>query len=164
MKHLRVLSLGAGVQSTTLLLLSARGDLPTLDAAIFADTGWEPAAVYRHLDWLIPRATAAGIPIVRVSVGNIRADALRSRVRARRASGQRWAALPYYVDGADGREAMLRRQCTREYKLDPIRRMIRRLGGLDLSERAADRLEVEEWLGISDPRQQSLFSCGVCAT
>lgn len=35
---LRVLSLGAGVQSTTLLLLAAEGRIGPLDAAIFADT------------------------------------------------------------------------------------------------------------------------------
>jgi len=49
---LRVLSLGAGVQSTSLLLLTAEGRLPALDAAIFADTGWEPRGVYEHLDRL----------------------------------------------------------------------------------------------------------------
>lgn len=47
---LKVLSLGAGVQSTCLLLMAAEGHLPGLDAAIFADTGWEPRAVYDHLD------------------------------------------------------------------------------------------------------------------
>lgn len=34
----RILSLGAGVQSSALLILAARGDLPRLDAAIFSDT------------------------------------------------------------------------------------------------------------------------------
>jgi hypothetical protein len=52
-----ILSLGAGVQSTTLALMTARGDLspgfPQPTAAVFADTGWEPASVYRHLRWLI---------------------------------------------------------------------------------------------------------------
>lgn len=43
---LRLLSLGAGVQSTTLALLALDGTLPGLDGAVFADTGWEPAAVY----------------------------------------------------------------------------------------------------------------------
>jgi 3'-phosphoadenosine 5'-phosphosulfate sulfotransferase (PAPS reductase)/FAD synthetase len=40
----RVISLGAGVQSTTVLLLAHRGELPggPVDYAIFADTGWEP--------------------------------------------------------------------------------------------------------------------------
>lgn len=71
------LSLGAGVQSTTLFLLSAEGVLPRLDGAIFADTGWEPAAVYEHLDRLEREvARPAGIPIHRVSAGNIRDDVL----------------------------------------------------------------------------------------
>ena len=46
------LSLGAGVQSTVVAFMSARGELPPLTAAIFADTGWEPSAIYRHLDWM----------------------------------------------------------------------------------------------------------------
>jgi hypothetical protein len=52
-----ILSLGAGVQSSTLALMAAHGDLPSEftrpSAAIFADTGWEPARVYTHLAWLI---------------------------------------------------------------------------------------------------------------
>jgi hypothetical protein len=51
--HLRVISLGAGVQSTTMALMAAHGELtPTPDFAVFADTGNEPAAVYEHLKWL----------------------------------------------------------------------------------------------------------------
>lgn len=80
---LNILSLGAGVQSSTVLLMSCRGVLPKLDAAIFADTQWEPKAVY---DWLYtilePEAARAGIPLFRVTAGNIREDALRSRMRA----------------------------------------------------------------------------------
>ena len=38
-----MLSLGAGVQSSTLLLMAREGELE-LDAAVFADTRWEPAA------------------------------------------------------------------------------------------------------------------------
>ncbi len=44
---LRVLSLGAGVQSTTLALMAARGEIEAPDCAIFADTGDEPAQVAR---------------------------------------------------------------------------------------------------------------------
>ena len=52
MQTLKVLSLGAGVQSTTLALMVEKGELPMVDAAIFADTGAEPQAVYDHLTWL----------------------------------------------------------------------------------------------------------------
>jgi hypothetical protein len=47
------LSLGAGVQSSTLALMAAHGEItPMPVAAIFADTQAEPASVYRWLDWL----------------------------------------------------------------------------------------------------------------
>src|SRR6202171_711134 len=52
-----ILSLGGGVQSTALALMAVGGDLPPdfrrPRAAIFADTGWEPASVYAHLRWLV---------------------------------------------------------------------------------------------------------------
>jgi len=46
---MNILSLGAGVQSSTVLLLSCRGERPTLEAALFAETQWEPKAVYQWL-------------------------------------------------------------------------------------------------------------------
>ena len=70
-RPLRVLSLGAGVQSTTVLLMSLAGDLPPLDAAIFADTGSEPDAVYAHLEWLAERMADADVPLYRVDAGNL---------------------------------------------------------------------------------------------
>jgi hypothetical protein len=45
-KALTVISLGAGVQSSTMALMAADGELPKPDCAIFADTGNEPKAVY----------------------------------------------------------------------------------------------------------------------
>jgi hypothetical protein len=57
---IRTLSLGAGVQSTTLLLMSLEGMLPKLDCAIFADTGWEPQRVYEHLDLISAQAAGGG--------------------------------------------------------------------------------------------------------
>ena len=47
---LKILSLGAGVQSTTVALMSAYGEIEKLDACVFADTGWEPQPVYKHPD------------------------------------------------------------------------------------------------------------------
>jgi len=47
---MRILSLGAGVQSSTLALMARDGTLPGLDAAIFADTGWEPPQVYAQVN------------------------------------------------------------------------------------------------------------------
>lgn len=48
--RLRVLSLGVGGQSTTLALMAAHGEIgPMPDCSIFADTGWEPAAIVWHI-------------------------------------------------------------------------------------------------------------------
>lgn len=114
---MRVLSLGAGVQSSTLLLLACEGELQ-IDAAVFADTQWESAATYRHLAWLEAQAAAAGIPVERVTAGSLRADALR---------GQSESWMPLHARNLDGRPTMLKRQCTRNYKVRPIRQAIRRL-------------------------------------
>lgn len=116
---MRVLSLGAGVQSSTLLLMACVGE-ESIDAAIFADTGWEPAEVYRHLEWLKGQAAAAEIPLYTVSGGDLRADALDKT--------HRFASMPLYVRHPDGTKGMLRRQCTKEYKIAPIRRKLRAMG------------------------------------
>ena len=52
MSDLRILSLGAGVQSSTLALMIEKGEVPMVDAAIFSDTFGEPKAVYEWLEWL----------------------------------------------------------------------------------------------------------------
>ena len=44
--NLRILSLGAGVQSSTLLMKIYNNEIKPVDAAIFADTGNEPQEVY----------------------------------------------------------------------------------------------------------------------
>ncbi|HVA19932.1 MAG TPA: hypothetical protein VMU55_07145, partial [Solirubrobacteraceae bacterium] len=69
-------SLGAGVQSSALLLMLDAGALPgpLPAAALFADTGWEPAAVYEQLSYL--ERTVKRIPIYRVNAGNIRQQLL----------------------------------------------------------------------------------------
>ena len=99
---MRVLSLGAGVQSTAVLLLARAGDIAPFDRIVFADTGDEPAAVYDHLDRL--RALTA---IDIVTAGRL-SDTVAST----------FVPVPLY----DGWGGMGRRQCTYQYKLRPIRR------------------------------------------
>ncbi|MCX4776895.1 hypothetical protein [Streptomyces sp. NBC_01264] len=138
----RLLSLGAGVQSSALLALSASGTLPRVDAAIFADTGWEPRAVYDHLDRLEREvAKPADIPIVRVSSGNIRKDALDPN--------HRFASMPLYILNRDGKNGMTRRQCTGEYKIKPIKKAVRELLGYPYPIRVPKGVFVEQWVGIS---------------
>ena len=118
------ISLGAGVQSSALLLMLDTGALPGRlpDAALFADTGWEPAAVYRQLVYL--ERTVKRIPIHRVSAGNMRQQLLDHA-----AGRARFASPPLYVRHPDAkRSGQLHRQCTREFKIEPMLAWLRERG------------------------------------
>lgn len=135
---LRVISLGAGVQSTTMALMAAHGEIgPMPDCAIFADTGWEPKAVYEHLERL---EAALPFPVHRVAGGNIKDHILRNTNK----TGQRFASVPWFT--ANG--GMGRRQCTREFKVDPLARKQRELLGYQPRQRIPAR-SIEVWIGIS---------------
>ena len=140
---LRVISLGAGVQSSVMALKAERGDIgPRPDCAIFADTGWEPLSVYQHLEWLKRQLS---FPVYRVTSGNLRDD-LETNLNT---TGHRFASIPFFLINKDGSNGMARRQCTSEYKLKPIRRKIRELGGLKPRQRTPKGFLVEVWIGIS---------------
>lgn len=154
--NLRVISLGAGVQSSTLLLMAHEGEIEA-DAAVFADTQWEPAAVYEHLDWL---ESVSSVPIHRVTAGKLREDALSSR---------RSASMPLHVLNQNGSPGMLRRQCTKEYKIQPVRRWMQAnrdgrhvelLFGISLDEwqrmRDSDRQYVSHHYPLVDRRMSRL--------
>lgn len=140
-----VISLGAGVQSSAMLLMAARGELgPVPELALFADTQWEPPEVYVWLDQL-EREVAGRIEIVRVTAGSLRDET------ARFASGEgsRYASPPLYVERPGGGQSILRRQCTKDYKLTPIWRELRRRG-------FGPKRPVVQWLGISTDEIQRM--------
>jgi hypothetical protein len=99
--------------------MACQGEL-RIDQAIFADTGWEPSWVYEHLAWLKVQADQAGIPLHVVGSGALRADAL---------AGKTMSWMPLYSRDSNGKKQMLKRQCTRNYKIRPIRRKLRELCG-----------------------------------
>lgn len=146
---LRILSLGAGVQSTTVLLMSEKGLLPKLDCAIFADTGWEPEEVYEHMKRLSKHCKT---PIHGVSK---RKDGCQAYLRDDEISGGKRTFLPCYVKTVDG--GVKRRKCTIEYKINPIEDYMRR-GILKLKprQRAPKEPVIEQWFGISVDEAQRM--------
>ena len=75
---MRCLSLGAGVQSSAMILMADRGDFGDVpEHAIFADTQSEPPWVYEHLSWL--ESEIKHIKIHRVTAGSLENDVLKSR-------------------------------------------------------------------------------------
>lgn len=145
----RVLSLGAGVQSSVLALRLSRGDealaklgYPKPDLAVFADTGWEPGYVYEHLDWL---ESQLDFPLHPVHAGDLKENARKAVT----VTGRRFVDVPYYTVNPDGSKGALRRQCTYNYKIQPIYREMRRLAGAKPRRPFPSDARVEMWLGIS---------------
>lgn len=122
---IHILSLGAGVQSSTLALMAAVGEVtPMPAAAIFADTQAEPASVYRWLDWLEKQLP---FPVHRVTAGNLE---ILTLIRHKRKDGKgEWvkSGIPHYTTNIDGSCGHGRRQCTRDFKLKPILKKQREL-------------------------------------
>ena len=133
------------MQSTVMCLMAERGKFGVKpDYAVFADTGWEPQSVYDTLDWL---ENEISFPILRTSNGrNLRDDVQRGV----NAQGQPWMTLPVYLRDKNGIEAGINwRQCTKNYKIDPIRKMVQKRLGLKPREVMAYDIAVEMWLGIT---------------
>lgn len=153
---MKILSLGAGVQSTAVLLMSCVGDLERIDRAVFADTGWEPKVVYSHLEWLVKFSSSHGIEVDIVSCGrNIKKDEESATMRGIKGDGQRFVSMPYYTVNTSGK-GMVRRQCTREYKIDPIRKHIRSIVKPPRRKPNPPLPMVELWYGISMDEAQRM--------
>jgi hypothetical protein len=131
----RVLNLGAGVQSTALILMDAlvhrqgRRDeveawlerdypYPPLDFAIFADTQDEPERVYRHLPRLRDEDTA---PILEGTRGRLGDDLIAGTNE----SGQFYSIPAFTADEPGVNLGLIRRQCTETYKVQVVERIIR---------------------------------------
>lgn len=134
-RPLLVLSLGAGVQSSTLALMAAAGELGEVpECAIFADTGDEPASVYAWLDWLEKQLP---FPVYRVTAGILSDEVTRVRVSA---AGNKYLKPmpPVFLKGDNTGIAI--RQCTVNHKIEPIRKKLRELH---------QGRGVVQWIGIS---------------
>lgn len=175
---IHIISLGAGVQSVTASLMADAGEIiyrgePTKPrCGIFADTQCEPEDVYKTLSWLCgvrvqfriskslgllepyvePGIYQSGIlsfPIHIVTIGNLEEDFLEALMDPKSRCGQ----PPFYVwNAVKQMEATLWRKCTKEYKLDAIRRETRRIceGG-----------PVIQWIGISLDEAHRMKDSGV---
>ena len=103
------------------------------DAAIFADTGWEPRKVHEYLDWLEKQLP---FPVYRVMKNDGLLEAIKGTGR--------FAAVPFFTSNG----GMGRRQCTAEYKIMPVQKKVRELLGYAPYKRIPAG-SVSMWIGIS---------------
>ena len=131
----RAISWGGGVQSTLLGELSARGDLERVDLIAHADLGWERKKTYEIVDFYSARWREMGMRVEILKVGNIEVQGADEHIH-----------MPFWT--SDG--GPLRRQCTREFKIRPIRRFIREQLGYHPSKAPAPPPgSIETWIGFT---------------
>ena len=139
-----IISLGAGVQSSTMALMAACGEItPMPIAAVFADTHEEPGGVYEWLDWLEKQLP---FPVIRVSRGCLTTESLK--IKTRKDGTGRWtkSLIPAHVLNKDGTKGIMGRQCTFSYKVEELEKASRHLGGI---KRGQKTVGVIQWIGIS---------------
>lgn len=155
---LRVLSLGAGVQSSYVLLKMFEEEIAPADLILFADTGNEPKQVYQWLDHLKKLVgSKLNIEIVRnnQNTGNIIDDY--------KAQDGRYALIPTHILKEDGSTGFGRRTCTFEYKIRPIQVRVREeLGVKTLRNKAVEMvmgISIDEIQRAKYPQTQWQINC-----
>ena len=136
------ISLGLGVQSTTMFYMAALGEIePRPKAAIFADPGSEREQSYVTLGHLQEYGDKVGIPVYVVRQGNLFEEMISDGSSGR---------APLYIRRMDGELGMLSRQCTNNYKILPINRLLRSHFG------ASAKSPIVSWVGISVDEAQRM--------
>lgn len=140
-----IISLGAGVQSSTMALMAAHGEItPMPVAAVFADTQAEPQSVYTWLDWLEKQLP---FPVHRVTRGDLTKESLTVR-EFKDDAPRHWvkSLIPAYILNRDGTGGIMGRQCTFAYKVEMLEKASRKLGNI---KRGQKTVGVIQWIGIS---------------
>ncbi len=135
---LRALSLGAGIQSTTLALMAAHREIgPMPDLALSADME-ELDATEANIQFL-SSGNVLPYPLERISKGRLLSDDIRHRA----AGTGRGVTIPFFTE-----RGQANRQCTREFKVEVIEAEIRRRRGFGPRQRIPAK-SAEIWLGYS---------------
>ena len=134
-RAITAISWGCGVQSTAMAVMSALGDLEPVDIVITADPGWERKATYAARDFYTDWLQEHSVNVEILQTGNIRELGNGEHI-----------SMPFWT--ASG--GPLRRQCTGSFKIEPIKRHLRKLLGYDARKAPhPPRESIEMWLGIS---------------
>jgi len=175
---INILSLGGGVQSSTLALMVEHGEAFGEDgekiappvAAVFADTGDESDATYGWLNWL---ECQLSYPVIRSANETSLSEHIRTAIEQQKrvskpplftkpltgeraiapresedidTQGQLFDDMEYAQEikvMASGKQGILTRDCTRDFKISVIQREVRKL----MAQHGVKK--VVQWIGIS---------------
>lgn len=153
MSKYHILSLGAGVQSSCLALMAEHNLVtPKPSFAVFADTQAEPQAVYDYIEYLEKQLS---YPIYKVTAGNLEDEAITIKKATDQSKmykeGEEYSIIQIPVFGKmpNGKiTAAIGRKCTRDYKIRPIQRFIKKQLNINTYLRK-NKGVVTTWIGIS---------------
>lgn len=122
-------------------LMAAKGEItPMPKCAIFADTQAEPKSVYTWLDWLEKRLP---FPVVRVSKGSLAAKVTTPYYSNKNKKMTTTSSVPAFIKKVDGGLSIMPRQCTRDFKIDPVTKAV------NAERRKHSNAPASLWIGIS---------------
>ena len=128
---MKILSFGAGMQSTALALMSCENaislkkgrpmphpDVPIYDLVIFCDLGMEPSWVMDQVIFTQDACEQAEIPF-KILDSPLHADFMRNF------GERRTVSIPWWTLRDDGHKAKMPRNCTIDYKIEAISKYVR---------------------------------------
>ena len=128
---MKILSCGAGMQSTALALISCENKLaaiqghpaphpivPIYDAVLFCNLGMEPPWVLAQVDFIQRACESAGIRF-EVLDAPLYADFMKNF------GERRTISIPWWTVSSDGHKSKMPRNCTIDYKVEVISKFVR---------------------------------------
>ena len=123
---LKILSCGAGMQSTALALMSCENkkhgivypEIPVYDLIVFCDMGWEPDWVYEQVEFIKKACEDCGITF-KILETDLYGDYIE------KFGVRRVASIPFWSVDANGKKGKMRRQCTIDKKIVAIQKYVR---------------------------------------
>ena len=128
---MKILSCGAGMQSSALHLMSCenalakiRGEppvwpqVPIYDISIFCDLGFEPPWVKKQVEFLANAGHSCGVPLV-ILDSPLYTDFMANF------GERRTISIPWWTIRDDGHKSKLPRNCTIDYKVELISKYVR---------------------------------------
>lgn len=128
---MKILSFGAGMQSTALALMSCENAhattkgqpaphpmVPVYDLVIFCDLGFEPPWVLYQMEFTRKACEEAGIAFKSLP-SPLYEDFMRNF------GERRTISIPWWTLGADGHKSKMPRNCTIDYKVEMISKYVR---------------------------------------
>lgn len=125
---MKILSCGAGQQSTALALMSCENAIlgenkyplvPIYDAVLFCDLGGERQWVYEQVDFIAKCCKEAKIPFYVLQDKNLYKDYLDNYGEAR------VCTIPFWSIDENGKKGKMTRHCTIDYKIVQMQNFVR---------------------------------------